>query len=333
MKKIRIAQIGTNKYSHGPDIFITLKAFPEIFDIAGYALVENERSECADKLWVFEGYKELTLEEILNDPEIEAVAIETDEIHLLKYALLAAKAGKHIHMEKPGSQSLEDFKALVDEVKAQGKVFHLGYMYRYNPVISKTIEAAKAGEYGEIFSVEAHMSRLDGEEVKEWLGSFKGGMMFYLGCHLADIVLQILGKPEEIIPLNCSTDPDCINTEDYAMAVFKYRNGVSFIKTCASEIAGGDRRQVVVTGHKGSVEIKPIEMGRPKEEGKYFNMVTAYNETFLGNGTTEKVSDTFDRYADMLKAFGSYVRGEKENPYSVEYELLLFETVLKCCGM
>ena len=98
MRRIRIAQIGINRYSHGVDIFETLAALPEVFDIAGYALVEDERETCGDKLHVFDGYPELTLADILADPVIEAVAVETDEIHLTKYAKLAADAGKHIHM-------------------------------------------------------------------------------------------------------------------------------------------------------------------------------------------------------------------------------------------
>lgn len=333
MKKIKIAQIGINRYSHAPDIFITLKALPEIFEIAGYALVEDERETCADKLSVFEGYRELSLEEILNDPTIEAVAVETDETHLLKYALMAAKAGKHIHMEKPGSQDLVGFEELISAMKASDKVFHVGYMYRYNPVIADTIEKAKAGFYGEIFSVEAQMSRLDGRDVKEWLGSFKGGMMFYLGCHLVDLVLQIMGTPEEIIPLNCSTDSDTVGTEDYAFAVLRYINGVSFVKTCASEVAGGVRRQLVVNGSKGSMEIKPLEMGSPRQEDKYFAMRTKAVESLKGTESAESISEPFDRYVGMMEAFGRYVRAEKENPYTLEYELELFKAILKCCGI
>ena len=113
MRKIRIAQIGMNKNSHGAPIFQTLCQHPEVFEIAGYALVEDERENCAERLHVFEGYTELTLDEILNDPTIEAVTVETDEIHLTKYATLAIEHGKHIHMEKPGSQSLADFEKLI----------------------------------------------------------------------------------------------------------------------------------------------------------------------------------------------------------------------------
>ena len=101
MRKIRIAQIGVNFYSHGPDIFRSLVKQSDLFEVVGYCLPENERQRLPEKVSVFEGYPELTLDEVLNDPSIDAVVIETDEIYLTKYALLAARAGKPMHMEKP----------------------------------------------------------------------------------------------------------------------------------------------------------------------------------------------------------------------------------------
>ena len=332
MRRMRIAQIGINRNSHGKEIFETLKKFPEIFEIAGYALVENERENCAKKLFVFDGYKELTLEEILNDPTIEAVTVETDEVHLTKYALMAAEHGKHIHMEKPGSQSLEDFERLIRTVKAGGKVFHIGYMYRYNPYIIELIEKVRSGELGEIYSVEAQMNCRHKASTREWLGSFKGGMMFFLGCHLVDLVLQIQGVPTNVIALNRSTGMDGVETEDYGMAVLEYPNGVSFVKTCGAEIGGFVRRQLVVSGTKGTVELKPLEILLPNTSYLQYTDKTEYTEAddWHTKGVSER-SEIFDRYDDMLLAFAAMVRGEKINPYTADYELELFKVLLKCC--
>ena len=49
MKKIRIAQIGTSKYSHGNEIFATLTKFPDVFEIVGYAMPEGEREKVPRK--------------------------------------------------------------------------------------------------------------------------------------------------------------------------------------------------------------------------------------------------------------------------------------------
>ena len=67
MRKIRIAQIGMNRHSHGEEIFMALKNLTDVFEIVGYALVEDEREACAHRLSVFRGYPELTLDEILNE--------------------------------------------------------------------------------------------------------------------------------------------------------------------------------------------------------------------------------------------------------------------------
>ncbi|MBQ8848797.1 MAG: Gfo/Idh/MocA family oxidoreductase [Clostridia bacterium] len=336
MRKIRIAQIGVNRYSHGGEIFYTLTHLPELFEVVGYTFVEDEKETCQKFFNKFEGYREMTLDEILNDPTIEAVTVETDEIHLTKYAQMAAEHGKHIHMEKPGSQSLADFKKLIDTVKKNGKTFHIGYMYRYNPYISDLIERVKKGELGGIFSVEAHMSRTDNTAVREWLSSFKGGMMFYLGCHLIDIVLQIQGVPKEILPLNTSTGFDGIDSEDYSMAVMKYENGISFVRIAATEVGGYYRRQLVVMGEKGTVEINPLEC-KPDEAITKYSLYTKKAERLKeADGTTSKKtyeSEQFDRYIAMMTAFAAIVRGEKENPYTADYELELFKTILKCCGV
>lgn len=337
MRKIRIAQIGINRYSHAPEIFTTMKIHPEVFDLVGYAVVENEREDYADKIEkYFADYEELSLREILDDPTIEAVTVETDEIHLLKYALMAAERGKHIHMEKPGSQSLPDFERLVETVRRTGKVLHLGYMYRYNPLVVDAIRRVKAGEFGKIYSVEAHMSRLDDKKTREWFGSFKGGMMFYLGCHLVDLVLQIQGLPEQVLPLNTATGLDGVDTEDVGFAVLRYPNGISVVRMGGTEVGGFHRRQLVICGSKRTAEIKPIEADVENADRNYM-FYAEKTEAYIGeNGCVVRErsrSEEFQRYEAMMLAFAQMVRGEKENPYTLEYELTLFRVLMQCCGI
>lgn len=341
MRKVRIAQIGLNQYSHSGEIFDTLVKFPELFEIVGYCLVEDERETCADKIKHFAGYPELTLEQILNDPTIEAVAVETDEIHLTKYAQMAAEHGKHIHMEKPGGADLAAFEKLIDTVRANGKVFHIGYMYRYNPFIREAIEGVKRGDFGEVFSVEAHMSRYDPPKVREWFNTLPAGMMFYLGCHLVDLVLQIKGAPKRVVPLTFSSGKGGIASPDYGFAMLEYDSGLSFVRMSGVEIGGSSRRQLAIVGDKKTLEIRPLEKSFSREErarygyAKYAMTTERWEATLDENGKSVKKSDeseVFCRYDDMMQAFAAMVRGEKENPYTLEYELLLYRTLLQCCG-
>ena len=329
MKKIKIAQIGTSRNSHGSLIFESLKKNSDIFEIVGYHLPENEREKFPEKMSCFEGFTELTLDEILNNPEIEAVTVETEEIYLTKYAQMVADSKKHMHMEKPGGVNLADFEKLIETVKKNNTVFHTGYMYRYNPYIMELKEQIKNGELGDIISVEAQMNCIHPLETRQWLENFPGGMMFFLGCHLIDLIYSIQGKPKRIIPLNKCSGFEGVTVEDFGMAVLEYENGVSFAKTSAVERGGFERRQLVVTGTKKTVELRPLEWSAGGD-----NLIT---EKYVREGadwhslTEKEVSVQFDRYDGMIRSFGKMVLGEKENPWEYDYELELYRIIMDAC--
>jgi len=327
MKKIKIAQIGTSAYSHGSQIFASLKKQSEIFDVVGFAFPENEIKKFPDRMWAFDGMREMTVDQILSDPEIEAVSIETEEIYLTKYALAAAEHKKHIHMEKPGGIDLDKFERVIETAKRNKTVFHTGYMYRYNPAVKELIKKCREGVLGEIVSIEAQMNWCHPIIDRQWLKNFPGGIMFFLGGHLVDFVLQIMGMPDRVAPFNACTGKDGITSEDFGMAVLCYEKGNSIVKTAANEIGG--RRFLVVSGTRGTAIIDPVE-GGGSESALKAKMI----ETLTGASPekNEWTTDEFDRYDSMLESFGKMVRGEIENPYSYEYELNLYKTLLKCCG-
>lgn len=329
MKPIRIAFIGVNENSHSLPVLSRFEALTDLFEVVGIAFPEGEEERISHKVEKFSHLPLLTVEEILRDETVEAVAVETDEIYCTKYALLAAKAGKHVHMEKPGGTDLNEFEELIRVVKEKNLVFCPGYMYRFNPYVQELFDSVKKGELGRILSVEAQMSRADKPEIRSWLGTFPGGMMFFLGCHLVDLVYRLQGKPKKVYPLNKSTGMDGIFSEDYATAVLEYENGVSFIRANATERGGFRRRQLVVVGTEGTVEIKPFEMGGEDEIVTYRNIATEKKWKTKG---TDSQTEPFDRYVSMLTHFYRCVRGEIENEFTPDSELEAYKLLLQCCG-
>jgi predicted dehydrogenase len=218
------------------------------------------------------------------------------------------------------------------EVKKNGKAFHLGYMYRYSAYVTELLSQVRNGELGDIISVEAPMNCIHPEEVRQWLSCFKGGMMFFLGCHLIDLIIKIQGMPERITPYNRSSGLDGVTAEDFGMAVLEYKNGVSFAKTVACEVGGFERRQLVVTGTKKTVELKPLEWCSPEGWGQ-----STYRTEYTSCGWWDKgeksVSPAYDRYDNMMRAFASYCRGDAVNPDTPDSELELFKATLVACGI
>jgi len=331
MRKVRIAQIGANLNSHSCAVLASLRKQTDLFEVVGYALPENERERIPYKMAGYDGLTEMTVEEILADPTIEAVAVETDEIYLTKYAQMVAESGKHIHMEKPGGADPLAFERLIDTVKEKGVVFHTGYMYRYNPYVRELIAALEAGELGEVLSVEAQMNCLHPPHTRQWLKGLPGGMMFFLGCHLIDLILLIQGAPDEVIPLNTSSHTDGVTAEDCGFAVLRYPHGTSFARTTAVERGGFARRQLVVVGTKATVELKPLEWYVPDSTDLWTGRTVRTGDGWHEWGEKSK-SEPHDRYDTMMAAFAAMVRGEKQNPFSPDYELMVYKTVLAACG-
>lgn len=336
---IKVAQIGVG-HDHAADAMATLKLQNDLYEVVGYAIVPEDAENAPgflyeNKAWAFENVPRMTVEEILNYPDLDAVVIETEDRALTKYALMAAEKGLNIHMDKPGGIDGDEFDKLIDIVKDKQLVFHTGYMYRYNPEIIKLKEDIKSGKLGTIYAVEAQMNCLHGAPKRRWLGNYPGGMLYFLGCHLIDLIYSIMGKPDEVIPLNTSSGIDGVTSEDFGMAVFKYKNGVSFAKSTAVEYGGFTRRQLVVCGSKGTVEIKPIERLAPQIPQVLASQTTtvreAYAEGWHDDGDIH-TTEPYGRYDAMFRAFAAYVNHEKENPYGYEYERELHKLILEACG-
>lgn len=330
MKPVKIAQIGL-EHDHSLQTLHSMCKQSDCFEVVG--VWETHGLQRQDRPF---GVPNVSLEDLLNMPDLEAVTIETAELEATKYALMFAERGVAVHLDKPGSPDLDAFRSLIDLVLQKNIAFQMGYMYRYNPLFKQTLEMVRSGKLGSIFSVEAQMSVHHPAEKRQWLSRFPGGMMFYLGCHLIDLVLQLQGMPEEIIPLNCSTRSDGITAQDYGFAIMRYANGISFVKTCASEYNGFDRRQLVVCGSKGTIEIHPLEIKLGEDDdlkfskGKITLQQDHPNDWKDSSNPMDEVP--YNRYDNMMRAFARQIRHLEQNPYTPEYEYKLFQTLLCCCG-
>lgn len=335
MDKIKVIMIGVG-HDHAQPVYDTVIHL-DMFDVVGFAVPESEKRDFPDKIEKYKKYiPYYEPEELFRLPAVDAAIIETEEVNLTKYSIMALRNGLSVHSDKPGGLELSEFQSMIELAKKDQKVLHFGYMYRYNPLVIKLLEDIKNGECGEIFSVEAQMNCLHPDEKRAWLRQFPGGMLFFLGCHLIDLILTIQGEPEEIIPLSTASHVRGIDSEDIGMVVFRYKNGVSFAKSCAAEIGGFMRRQLVVCGSKKTVEINPLEVIAENNLQYATVRETTYEEAqelTWDRSAEKRDSEKFHRYADMMKSFAQMVMGEKENPYSYDYELTLYKTLLKSCGM
>jgi len=322
-------------HDHATNCFETLNKLKDHFEVVGMTAPTDEymwkcRGEKAHK--VFEGVEFTDVEALLDMPGLEAVAIEAGKEHGAKYAKMFAERGVAVFLDKPGATDMASFGAVIDAVKKNNVPFQMGYMYRFNPVIRQAVELAKSGALGDIYSVEAHMSIHHPKEKLDWIRRYKGGTMFFLGCHLVDLICELKGFDCEIVNQSVVTHRDGTEGEEYGFALFKHKDSLSFAKTDLTEFGGYSRRQLVISGSEGTAVVQPLEecvKGTLLTSRGYY--VTRNPETGKEEKKTFESSE-FDRYEAMMKYFARTVRGEVPQHRTLEYEAELFGAVLRACG-
>ncbi len=328
MKKIRIGHIGT-AHDHSPGMMGCIRKYPDVFEVVGIVEPDEARREAAKRSSVYAGLNWITEEQLFN-AGVDAVELEGFELDNVTAARRCIAAGAHVHIDKPAGEDLDEFTALLREAKAKSLTVQLSYMYRYNPAVMDCLRRVRDGSMGEVYEVDAIMDTCHMPDKRSWLGHFKAGIMFFLGCHMVDLVYMMQGMPERVEPFNLSTGFDGVKAIDHSFAALVYKNGISTVRSTSTEVNGFGRRQLVVCGSKGTYEIKPLENPTRAYYANDARAEMTYRS--LISEIELPVPAVAGRYDAMMLDFAAMVRGEKENPFDYRYEYDVHRLLLACCG-
>lgn len=324
--RIRIGQIGTG-HGHAQGKMNVYRASKD-FEVVGLAEPDPNRRR---RLASHSSYRDIplmTTEQLLNQKGLQAVAVETEVKDLLKHAELCLDAGKHIHLDKPAGSHFPTFQRLMKKADQARLTVQLGYMYRYNPAVLFLMDCLKKGWLGEPFALHAVMGKVISAQERRTIDGFTGGIMFELGCHVLDLAVGILGKPDSVSAFPRQTTRQGQDTlNDNMLAVLEYPKATASIRAAAVEVDGFARRHLVVCGTGGTCHIQPLDrpairLALNTNRGKYRK---GYQDIPFEPPYKRYVGDAID--------LARIIRGEKPNDFPSSHELDVQETVLRASGM
>ena len=325
-RRIKVGQIGT-AHAHASGKMATLRKLPDDYDVIGVVEPDPAVRERAQKIAAYRDLTWMTEEELLNTPGLQAVAVETAVRDLVPTAARCVDAGMHLHLDKPAGPSLPAFQRLMDEAGHKSLTVQMGYMFRNNPAFQLCYRAASEGWLGDVFEIHAVMSKKIPAVRRLPLAQYSGGSMFELGCHLIDAAVAVMGKPERVTSFLRRTRPDLDNLADNTLAVLEYPRGTCTVRSALLEVDGNRRRQFVVCGDQGTVDIRPLEP--PKLLLALENSQGAFQPGYQEVPLPKMAG----RYDDQLVELARAIRGEIESPYSPSHDLAVHETILRASGM
>lgn len=328
-KPIRYLQIGTG-HAHANKIEVYDKS-PE-WEVIGIVEEDPVLLEKAKENPIFGKHRFLSLEEGMNSSDLKVVGVETEVRDLLRYARMAVEAGCHVHLDKPAGDSLDEYRAIMKSADEQKLVVQMGYMYRFNPAVQLLHRMIEAGWLGEVFETHAVMSKMMPASDRLQVAEFSGGTMFELGCHIIDLTIGVLGRPDRVV----AHPRQVLGTDslmDNMLAVFEYPKATATVRSSAVEVEGGARRHFSVCGTEGSFHIQPLD--RPSVTLS-LSKARSFEDggRVFPKGTSEiKFEPPYSRYEGDADDLASIVRGEKENPYPSSHDLAVQEAMLAAAAM
>lgn len=145
--------------------------------------------------------KAVSLEELLNDAEIDLVSICSPNDTHFAYTQKALLAGKHVLVEKPMTATVSETEELIALSKKTGKHLFIFQNRRFDSDFRTVKKIIEGGFLGEIINYEAHYNRfkpvLNPKKWKE-TASPTSGILYDLGAHIIDQTIHLFGKPQSV---------------------------------------------------------------------------------------------------------------------------------------
>ncbi len=199
-----------------------------------------------------------TLEELLANPEIDIVNICTPSGLHAEQTILAAKAKKHIIVEKPMAITKAQLDETIKAIQENGVKVEVVTQLRFTSAIYKLKKAIDEGRLGKIITADLCMKYYRSPEYYKqggWRGTWKmdgGGALMNQGIHGIDLIQYLVGGVKTV-NAQCKTLDREIEVEDTANILVEYNSGAIGVIQATTIALPGRPRQITVCGTKGTV--------------------------------------------------------------------------------
>ncbi|MEU3456766.1 Gfo/Idh/MocA family oxidoreductase [Micromonospora sp. NPDC006766] len=205
-----------------------------------------------------------SLGEALAAGTVDLVAICTPSGLHAELAEQALAAGVHVLVEKPLDASLPAARRIAQaaaHVEASGQVCAVVCQHRFDPASVAVATRVRAGAFGRITSAVASVPWWRGQRYYDsagWRGTWRqdgGGATMNQGVHTVDLLLWLLGHPEEVFAYTGATAHDRIEIEDVATATIRFASGALAVLHATTAAYPGLGVRLQVHGTQGSAVI------------------------------------------------------------------------------
>ena len=193
-------------------------------------------------------------EELLDDPEIEAVYIPLPNHLHAEWGMAAAQAGKHVLCEKPLAVSSSQARAMIEVANRAGVKLMEAFMYRLHPLWVEVRRMLEEGLIGDLLAIQSFFSyrNVDPEDIRN-IADFGGGALFDIGCYQVNMSRMLFDSEPSDVKAAIRRD-QAFGTDVVTSAILDFdRRHATF--TCSTQLEDDQRVHLHGTAGRLLVEI------------------------------------------------------------------------------
>lgn len=252
-------------------------------------------------------------EELLADPEIEAIYNPLPNHLHVPWSAKAVEAGKHVLCEKPLALTADEAQSLIAVRDRTGKLVEEAFMVRHHPQWRRVRELVREGRIGDLRATQGFFSytNLDPENIRN-RADIGGGGIYDIGCYpITTSRFVFEAEPKRVMAL-IERDPE-MKTDRLASAILDFDRGqASFV--CSTQLVPYQRMQVF--GSKGRIEVEIPFNAPPDRPCRIF-----VDDGSGAPSTSSAVTETFettDQYTAQGDDFSMAVRTGEPLEFPIE---------------
>ncbi|MEB2781081.1 Gfo/Idh/MocA family oxidoreductase [Algoriphagus sp. C2-6-M1] len=288
MRQLKIGIVGTGA--------ITGKHADAIREIEQAELValcssSPERAKTAEEKFGIKTYSDVS--DFLTHPELDIVCICTASGHHLEAGLLAARAGKHLLIEKPIEINLGRADQLIDVCEENGVKLGVIFQNRFSPDYLKLKSAIEEGKFGKLLMGNAHVNWYRAPEYysnSPWKGTMEGdggGAFINQGIHTIDLLLDVMGDVKSVFA-KVKTALHPIEGEDLGAAIVTFANKALGNITASTALYPGLAERLEIFGKNGSAVLEAGKLIQWSIQGEENQPIIADNNA--GSGAADPMA-------------------------------------------
>lgn len=212
-------------------------------------------------------------EEVLADPDVDAVYIPLPNHLHCEWTVKAAEAGKHVLCEKPFAMNATEASVMVDACQANGVRLAEAFMYRYHPRYDMIRSLISDGEIGEVKGIQISFTfQIDdvGAEGNIRMDStLGGGAIFDVGCYTVSGARLILGTEPEAVSAMAIYLPEDRGVDMMVSGLLEFPGQIGLSFQCG--MTAEFRNTMQIAGTKGRIDIP--EAFVPAVDGQDFFII------------------------------------------------------------